>query len=453
MATLHHQPEAVEQYGIEAIPAALRSVGWFDLFSIFINFLINPGDIIRAGLAVAAGLSVPMAILAQVLGTLLAIIFYVAMANVGVDYGLPGQVAARMSFGVRGAKLLSSLLRLVVSIYYFAFQTIIGATAIAAVFDQIFHIKTPLLTLSIVFGVLQAVVALAGYDSLKKLSRFALPVKLVVLGYLAYVLVTNPDTNFAPARVLHYVGPSGFSWLLLFTWLNASTATWLSMTTDSADFCRYSSNRLQMWIGVLIAAVFGTLITGAFGAYATAAALGRDSNAFTVIANAHPTTLTLAAILLVIALNNWTINVLNIYTGGLSLNNMWGKLGRFWSTLVVSILSVALCLAPNLLTGFLGYVNVIGNFFAPISGILVFDYILTRRCKVDVPALYRHEGPYWYLGGFNPVAAAWLAIGFLLYMYAIPEMWLRPFLTAVITGAGYSLTYAAVFRSGPATQV
>ncbi|HWY63649.1 MAG TPA: cytosine permease [Rhizomicrobium sp.] len=453
MTTLHHQPGAVEQYGIEPIPPALRTVGWFDLFSIFINFLINPGDIIKAGLAVAAGLSVPMAILAQFVGTLLAIFFYVAMANVGVDYGVPGQVAARTSFGIRGAKLLPSLLRLVVSTYYFAFQTIVGSVAIMAVLEKLFAIKPPMLLVAILFGILQAGVALFGYDYLKRLSRLALPVKIVVLGYLFYVMASHPDPNFSPLHILRFTGTQTFTWLLLLTWLNTSITSWLSMTTDSADFCRYSSSRNQMWIGVFAATLIGTLITGLFGAYGAAATLGKDSNSFTVIANIHPTMTTLLAILLVIGLDNWTINVLNLYTGGLSLNNIWGKLGRFWSTLIVSVFSIALCLVPDLLTDFLNYVGVIGTIFAPISGILVFDYLLIRRMKVDVPALYQAQSRYWYWHGFNPVAVMWMVIGFLLYMFVIPELWLKPLLTAVLTGAGYSLTYAAIHRSAMAKAI
>lgn len=42
-----------------------------------------------------------------------------------------------------------------------------------------------------------------------------------------------------------------------------------------------------------------------------------------------------------------------------------------------------------------------------------------------------------------------MVIGFLLYMFVIPELWLKPLLTAVLTG-GYSLTYAAIHRSAMA---
>ena len=47
--------------------------------------------------------------------------FYVVMATVGVDYGIPGQVATRGGYGLRGSKLIPSFLRSIASCYWFAF--------------------------------------------------------------------------------------------------------------------------------------------------------------------------------------------------------------------------------------------------------------------------------------------------------------------------------------------
>ena len=46
-----------------------------------------------------------------------------------------------------------------------------------------------------------------------------------------------------------------------------------------------------------------------------------------------------------------------------------------------------------------------------VGGILIADYFLLRRTRLDLKALYQGEGPYWYAGGFNPVALVALAIG------------------------------------------
>ena len=60
----YRQPAGVEQFGIEPVPEDRKTVGWFDLFSIMFNFLINPGTMLSGGMMVAAGLSFQAAIAA-----------------------------------------------------------------------------------------------------------------------------------------------------------------------------------------------------------------------------------------------------------------------------------------------------------------------------------------------------------------------------------------------------
>ena len=79
------QPAGVEQFGIEPVPEERKTVGWFDLFSIMFNFLINPGTMLSGGMMVAAGLSFQAAIAAGFFGTVVALVFYVTMATIGVQ--------------------------------------------------------------------------------------------------------------------------------------------------------------------------------------------------------------------------------------------------------------------------------------------------------------------------------------------------------------------------------
>src|SRR5271169_4959012 len=111
----YHQPKGVEQFGIEPVPPELKTVRWLDIFSIIFGFALNPGSMLVGGLAVLSGLSFLGAVGAITCGVLLATIAYTIMATVGVDYGLPGQVATRMVYGLRGAKWVPSFLRTIAS--------------------------------------------------------------------------------------------------------------------------------------------------------------------------------------------------------------------------------------------------------------------------------------------------------------------------------------------------
>ena len=41
---------------------------------------------------------------------------------------------------------------------------------------------------------------------------------------------------------------------------------------------------------------------------------------------------------------------------------------------------------------------------------LVCDYLILKRTRLDVPALFTMDGRYRYWGGFNLVAVAWTAL-------------------------------------------
>jgi NCS1 nucleoside transporter family len=435
----------VEQFGIEQIPESKKTVKWFDLFAIILNFLISPSTILRGGLGVAAGLSFQASVLAECSGIVVAAVFYVIMATVGVDYGIPGQVATRAIYGLRGSKMIPSFLRSIASCYWFAFQTVIGATAICAVLAKLTGTHHSLILVSVIFGIVQAFVAVVGYESLKQLSRVALPVKLAMFVYLFVLLANQADPNFAPGAVLSYTGKNGgWDWVIFVAWFNAAAAGWLTMITDSADFCRYSRSRADMWIGTVSASAVGTMISGSLGAYAAAATLGKTANPFVLIAGVSTSWVTLFLILVFIALDNWTINVLNLYTGGLSISNMFEKLGRFWTTLIASLFGIGLSAIPDVLNSYLSYATLLGNFFSPIAAVLVFDYLILKRMQLDVPSLFTMEGRYRYWGGFNLIAVAWTAIGFLFYMFVVPPTYIPTLCTIAFTGIGYTLTAMAV---------
>jgi NCS1 family nucleobase:cation symporter-1 len=68
------------------------------------------------------------------------------------------------------------------------------------------------------------------------------------------------------------------------------------------------------------------------------------------------------------------------------------------------------------------------------GGVLIADYYLIRRTRLDLEGLYTREGPYWYQKGFNPWAIVALLTGiglclpgFLdkLEVWEVGEFWKR----------------------------
>lgn len=439
IAAIRSEPSAVEHFSIEPIPIELKTVRWPDLFLLVSNFLINPSTILIGGLAVVSGLSFWSTIVTCTMGILVVFVGYIVMATVGVDYGLTGQVTCRMVFGIRGAKWLPSTMRTLASTYWFAVQTVIAASVIAAVLRQTTGRQYSLVWIGLSLAATQVVLALFGYSWLKMLSRFGMPIKLGGIVYLFWILMQVKAESYRPSAVFQFHAHSGWTYGLCAVWFGNMVAAWLTMITDAADFCRYTRSRTDMWWGTMLAALLATAFSVSLGAYGAAASLGREANPFSLAAEVDPHWRTLLILLVVIALDETTINVLNVYTGGLSLSNVFERLGRFWNTLLVGIVSTVLAGFPVLLTRLVPFTTMLGNLFAPLAGVLIAHYVFIERMQVDVAALYDPAGRYSYWHGVNRSAMVWCVLGFGFY-YVLPVSALPPLLTSLFTGGGYLLT-------------
>ena len=442
----------IEGFAIEPIPMELKTVRWPDLFLLVSNFLINPSTILIGGLAVASGLSFWATIVTSTLGILIAFAAYVVMATVGVDYGITGQVACRMVFGIRGAKWLPSVMRTIASAYWFAMQTIVGATVIVAIRHQWTGGNYSVVRTGLVLAAIQVLLALVGYNFLKLISRFTLPAKVAGIAYLFWVLAHGAGASYRPAAVLHYQTQHGWAYMVAAVWLNSLVAAWLTMITDAADFCRYTRSRKDMWWGTMLAGGLASAFSVSLGAYAAAASLGRQANPFSLAAEIDPHWMTLLILLVVIALDESTINVMNLYTGGLSLSNLFEGPGRFWNTLFVGVVSTGLSAFPVLLDRLVPLTTALGNLFAPLAGVLLFHYVAVERMRIDVAALFDPKGAYHYWHGVNVTAVAWCFLGGGIY-YLLPTAALPAVVVPLLTGAGYYFTMRWLEQSEPAEEL
>jgi nucleobase:cation symporter-1, NCS1 family len=441
---------AIEGFAIEPIPIELKTVRWPDLFLLVSNFMINPSTILIGGLAVASGLSFWTTVLSSTIGIAAAFAAYIVMATVGVDYGITGQVACRMVFGIQGAKWLPSVMRTMASAYWFAMQTIVGATVIVAIRHQWTGRSYSVIWTGMVLAALQVFFALIGYNWLKLISRFGLPIKVAGIVYLFWVLTHVPAATYRLPAALHFHTSAhallGGSYVLAAVWLNSLTGAWLTMITDAADFCRYTRSRADMWWGTMLACVLASAFSVSLGAYGAAASLGRDPNPFSLAATVHPHWLTLLVVLLVIALDEITINVMNLYTGGLALSNLLEGPGRFWNTLLVGIASTALSAFPALLDRLIPLTTALGILFAPVAGVLLFHYLFVAQMHIEIRELFDPNGIYRYWHGVNVTAMVWCVLGSGIY-YLLPTAALPAVIVPLITGVGYLATWRVLESS------
>lgn len=385
-----------------------------------------PTYMLSAGL-IEQGMSWSEAVLTVMLGNVVVLIPMVLNGHPGTKYGIPFPVLARASFGIQGAHL-PSLLRALVACGWFGIQTWVGGAAIyqllaalspgtfAGADLPVMGINLTELACFLGFWALQILIVWRGVESIRILETLAAPFLIVMglalLGW-AYVKAGGFGTMLEAKSQFAAGGPrEGQFWHVFFPSLTAMVGFGATLSLNIPDFTRYAKSQRDQILGQAIGlpttmtlfAFIGVAVTSAtisiYGepVWDPTVLLGKMGGGFTVMLSLFA--LSVATLSTNIAANvvspaNAFINLapqrISFRTGGLITAGI-GVAIFPWKLLEST--------GGYIFTWLIGYSALLG----PIGGILIADYFIIRRTELDLEGLYRHQGPYTYLRGVNPVA-------------------------------------------------
>ena len=213
----------------------------------------------------------------------------------------------------------------------------------------------------------------------------------------------------------------------------------LTLVGNVADFCRYTPTRRDMRIGLAVSAIAAAFVTTFVGGYA-AAATG-ETNPFVAVADLVSSDALLVCLLAAIVVQGLAANITNVYTAGLSVVNTIPRLGRLWATIAAAAAAIALSAFPDFVNHAQRWITHLGNLGAPLTGVILADYLVVKRQRIDVPALFDPQGRYRYLNGINVAAILAIAGGVGVY-YAVPQSWVK-----VVWGVGVSAALYLVIHA------
>jgi cytosine permease len=436
----------VERYGIEPVPVAERTVGWPDLFAINFTFFLNPVMMVLGAFAVLeSGLPLLWALVATLVGQALAYVALTIVAQPGVDDGLPGQVAMRATFGGLGARVSTSPYRVIASVYWFAAQALTAAFGVQAIMVALADVRPSLVPTALAIAVVQAAVAALGFDVMRWLLRIVLPISVATAGVLLGLWLVSDDPSYAVGRVLDSPEQQ-LTWVGFATVVTVMCGSSLTLVTNIADLTRYTRTRRDMRIGLMGSTLSATATTTLIGGvYAVGSG---ETNPFVAASELTSNGVVLAVLLVAIVVQTFAANVTNIYTGGLSLVSSIPALGRVLATAAVGLTAIVLSGFPSLIEEAQSWITHLGNVAAPLTGVVLADYLVRQHGRLDVEALFDPAGRYRYVRGVDVEAIVAVAVGIAVY-YAVPDAWLKVAWGAG-AGAAMYLALTSVLRPGAA---
>jgi NCS1 family nucleobase:cation symporter-1 len=380
------------------------------------------------------GMNWYQAVLTIFLGNCIVLVPMVLNAHAGTRYGIPFPVYCRAAFGIRGANV-PAIMRALVACGWFGIQTWIGGIAIFTLVSAWLPgwksyspipglgITAPQLACFLAFWLLNMAVVWRGIDSIRLLLNIKAPLLiafgLLLLGWACYRAGGFGPMLSQPSQFEAGQSKAGQFWLFFFPALTANVSFWATLSLNIPDFSRYAYSQRDQIIGQTIGlpttmglyAFIGVAVTSAtvviYGApiWDPVQLLTRFDN---------PALLVLAMLALVLATlaTNIAANIvspandfahlkprlISFRVGGL-ITGLIGILIQPWRLLENASVYIDKWL--------IGYSLLLGA----CGGVLIADYFIIRRTRLDLAGLYRREGPYWYIGGYNPVALIALAAG------------------------------------------
>lgn len=382
------------------------------------------------GASLIGVLTVTQAIIAMAIGCLVIAVALVLIGNCGHKYGIPYTVQLRSSFGTKGVKIPGAL-RGIPAIIWFGYQSWVGAGAINGCLKLLFGFDH-LPIVYVLFTILQVALAIRGFKEIKWLENFSCIFIIAILIYMLYVVKTQFATEIGDV----FLGITG-TWGLPF-W--AATTSFLgiysTMIINASDYSRNEKEHIgPVFTGSIytMAILPVTLFMGLIGLLVTAAT--GNSDPVVVFSTTMGSKFLTVVTLLFIAFAQVTTNVLNNIVPPAYVLMESFKMKWTHATVLVGILSIC-CMPWKLVTGASAaglslFTKFYSAFLGPVFAVMIVDYYILRKQKLDINHMYDKEGPF---KGVNWAAIIAIIIGSLCSLVIVDLSW---YVSLIPTGIAY----------------
>ncbi len=409
------------------VPSSQRKWRMASFAALWISMSACIPTYMLASSLIGEGMNWSQAILTIFLANVIVLIPMVLNAHAGTLYGIPFPVYCRASFGTKGANV-PALLRAFVACGWFGIQTWIGGHAIYKILGVFYPtilstshptalgITLPQLICFLFFWAINMWVVYKGIDCIRWLLHIKAPL-LIALGLLLLLWayrhaggfgpILSQPSDFAPGQP-----KSGQFFTFFFPALTGMVGFWATLSLNIPDFSRYAVSQRDQVIGQALGLPTAMALFSFIGVAVTSATtiiyaekIWDPVDVLTRFRNPVLLVVALVALCIATLATNIAANVVSPANdfAHLAPRYISFRLGGLITGIIgVLMMPWKLVADPNgyIFVWLIAYSALLG----PIGGILIADYFIYRRRRLNLAALYEAEGEYKFTRGYSLVA-------------------------------------------------
>ncbi|MBB5402059.1 NCS1 family nucleobase:cation symporter-1 [Paraburkholderia atlantica] len=426
-----------ELYNDDLAPtgAAQRTWHWYHFAALWVGMVMNIASYMLAAGLTEQGMSPWQSVITVLLGNLIVLVPMLLIGHAGTRYGIPYAVLVRASFGTQGAKL-PAMLRAVVACGWYGIQSWLGGSAIYTLVNILTHNALvgdalPFLGISIgqascflIFWVLQLYFILHGTDSIRWLESWSAPIKVVMCAVLVWWACSRAGgVGSMLSQSSQFVAggkKAGLFWATFWPSLTAMVGFWATLALNIPDFTRFAKTQKDQLVGQAIGLPIPMALLSVVSVVVTSATVVIYGKAIwdPIDLTSRMEGVGVGIALVILTLDTMCCNLAaNLVGPAYDFSSLWPK-GISYKAGGLITAAIAIGMMPwkilattqgYIFTWLVGYSALLG----PVAGILIVDYFLVRRTRLDTAQLFEEDGEYAYSNGWNPAAVIALLAGVL----------------------------------------
>ena len=386
---------------IAPLHTSAKRLGGFDFFLLWAGVAISLAEIWAGGFLAPMGFW--MGFWAIILGHVIGNTFMALGGVIGSDHGIMSMVSVRPSFGIRGSNI-AAFFNILQLVGWASIMLIIGGRAGAILGQPLGGLWATNQFWIVTIGLGTLVWAFyTGKKIWKVLQGTAVIALLLVSVVMSYVSVEE----FGAGMLTSTGGDMAF--MIGMDLVIAMPISWMPLVADYSRFGRHSGPIFwNTWWGYFIVSCWMYIL----GLAATI-----------VTGNPDPGTLILEIMgrvglaipaLVMVVFSTITSDFPDIYSATCSMMNISKKISAKVFMCFTGLLSIVVALFFPM-EQYENFLFFIGAMFVPLFGVVLTDYFLIRKRRLNLSEIDKVGGEYWYCNGYHFSAIVAWAAGFIVY--------------------------------------